>query len=165
MGELYLRQATVIAAIGIFAGVWWLVIGIVEKYERWREPYVAVMAVAVACELLAFVAPLWSFHQIMAADKRRHLSKADLVSREILHLEGTLSGEGDQHDENREAEIERLRQRWRDIETMPTWPVDARLRRRFTWNQVAVLIPVTLKALSAPRWWQELGEGLGRLLT
>lgn len=165
VGELFLRQATVIAAIGVFAGVWWLVIGASDRYAYWRGPYVGVIVIAIGCELLAFAAPLWSFHRLMAADKRRRMRDADRASRDILELREALSAGRVPADHDRlAAEVERLTRRWHDIEAMPTWPVDARVRRRFTWNNVAVLVPVALKAASAPRWWQDLGEGLGRLL-
>jgi hypothetical protein len=165
VGALYLRQATVVAAIGVFAGVWWLLIGGYDRYAYWRGPYLGVIIIAIGCEVLAFAAPLWSFHRLMAADKRRRLRDADRASRDILKFRETLCAESAPADQDRLAtEVERLTSRWHDIETMPTWPVDARVRRRFTWNNVAVLVPVALKAASAPRWGQDLGEGLGRLL-
>lgn len=166
VGELYLRQATVVAAIGVFAGVWWVLIGTGDRYAYWRGPYVGVMLIAVGCELLAFAAPLWSFHRIMAADKRRRIRGADLASREmhLLHAErGEVRDPADR--ERIDRELERLARHWQDVEDMPTWPVDAGIRRRFTWNNVALAVPIALKAVSAPRWWQDLTEGLTRLLS
>jgi hypothetical protein len=166
VGALFLRQATVVAAIGVFAGVWWLVIGGYDRYAYWRGPYVGVIIIAVGCEIVAFAAPLWSFHRLMAADKQQLLKEADRVSRDILELQDTLSAGCPPTDYDRLAgELERLTRRWHDIETMPTWPVDARVRRRFTWNNVAVLVPVAMNAASAPRWWQDLSESLERLLS
>jgi hypothetical protein len=165
VGDLYLRQATVVAAIGLFAGVWWLLIGTSERYAYWRGPYVAVMLIAVGCEVLAFVAPLWTFHVLMATEHRRLVEDADKTSREIQVLTRERAIRPEPVDRERiDAEVERLTRRWRDIETMPTWPVDARVRRRFTWNNVIVAVPILLKAISAPSSWRDLADGLAGLL-
>ena len=164
VGELYLRQATVVAAIGVFAGVWWLLIGVIERYAYWRDPYLILFVLAIGLELLIFFAPLWSFHRLMAAARAGLLTEADQTSRRIRDLGHQLTDTADASGRERlEGEIARLTQRWSDIEEMPTWPVDAGMRRRFTWNNVMVAVPFVLKALSAPRGWQEVGEGLTKL--
>lgn len=161
IGELYLRQATVVAFIGAFAGIWWLLIPRFPMYASWREPYVWVIVVAVACELLAFVAPLWGFHQVMRADRDERLREADKLGQRMADLTAQRqTAEDAEKKERLDADIEQVTKEWRAIEDMPTWPIDRRIRTRFAWNNVVVLIPVALKALSTPQWWQDLADAV-----
>jgi hypothetical protein len=165
VGVLYLGQASVVAAMGLFAGVWWLIIGETARYAQWRGPYVAVMVIAVACEFLAFFAPLWSFHLLMSAERQRLVKDADSASRQIQDLIAARASAPDLNELERiDTEIERHTRVWRDIETMPTWPMNAGIRRRFTWNNLVVAIPFILKAIAAPTWWQDVTDGVAGIL-
>lgn len=67
--------------------------------------------------------------------------------------------------EHLDAEIKQLTEVWREIEDMPTWPIDRRIRKRFAWNHVIVLVPVVLKALSTPAWWQDLANAITKVFS
>jgi hypothetical protein len=60
---------------------------------------------------------------------------------------------------NRGDPCSEITKRYEAIEAMPTWPVNARLRRRFTLNNLALLVPVAAQALGGSDQWQELLQG------
>jgi hypothetical protein len=51
-------------------------------------------------------------------------------------------------------------ERYEEIEAMPTWPVNVRLRRRFAINNLVLLIPIALQALGLSQQWQQLSQGV-----
>jgi len=67
---------------------------------------------------------------------------------------------GQAEQERIDAEIAALSVAWNDIETMPVWPLDVRVRRRLTVNNILVLLPLALNAIAPGGWGQDVLEAL-----
>jgi hypothetical protein len=48
---------------------------------------------------------------------------------------------------------------------MPTWPVSLAMRRRFAVQNVVLFLPVVAQALSAPKSWQSVIDGVSKSLS
>lgn len=166
VGEFYFFQAMVLAIPALFLATWWAIIPFLGRYEYWRRPYLALLAVALTVEILAFIAPMYSFHQTMKQQKVEQLAEADELSREVSQLQSQLVKAGT--DKEREALKERLSlmtERYAAIERMPSWPVDRRTRRRFTVNNLVLFLPLISKALSLTSPWKDIADELSRLVS
>ncbi|HEV7826728.1 MAG TPA: hypothetical protein VGP02_17685 [Mycobacteriales bacterium] len=168
LGELYFFQAKLLAWIGGFVGIWWLVFPLLGgRYARWREPYLQLFGVVVACELLAFLIPLWWVHQAMADGRRELLRAADReLTPTIVALHREILGAPDPEQlAFRRDRLAALKDRYSAVDRMPTWPVDVRIRRRFALNNAALLIPVVTNVVGASKPWQTIADALQRWLS
>jgi len=160
IGWLYLRQATIVAALTIYAGFWWLMFPTYADgaYAHWSDPYLLLMLIGIVAEVLVCVLPLWAFHRIMVAEKAGNAQAADQQAVKIDRLRAARRT-GDQAEQERiDAEIAALSVAWNDIETMPVWPLDVRVRRRLTVNNLLVLLPLALNAIAPGGWGQDVLE-------
>ena len=146
VGALYLRQALIVSLIGVFAGVWWLLIPFVG-YASWRTPYLAIVLICLALEVVALFVPLTAFHRHMVAERSRLLVEVD----QAVGLLTESPENGWLTDDPAAAERDRTWSRWQAVDTMPTWPIDARIRRRFTVSNLAMLLPFALQIVNAPQ--------------
>jgi hypothetical protein len=80
----------------------------------------------------------------MSAQKRSRLAQVDqelgaTIANLHRRLEAELSPE-----ERRQLtdQLEQRAARYRDAETMPTWPLDQTLRRRLTFGNLVLLVPL-----------------------
>ncbi len=164
VGALYLRQAMIVAAIGVFAGVWWLLIPVVG-YASWRASYLAIVLVCLVLEAVSLFLPLYTFHQSMEVQRSELLTRADHAAREMSWIDGELGSPRVEPADRAalKAAKEQTHERWREIDTMPTWPIDTRIRRRFAWNNVAMVVPLVLQLVHAPEVLQQLSKALGSL--
>jgi hypothetical protein len=145
--------------------VWWFLIPVFGQYEQWREPYLGLLAVVLTIEVLAFLIPLWSFHQEMQDQKAKLLDEADKLSRAVDAVLVELAEA--KTDQERTALKERLAQmteRYWAIEQMPTWPLDPRVRRRFTFNNLALFLPLISQSFHMTGAWQKVLEELQQIL-
>jgi hypothetical protein len=166
VGDLYFFQAVLLAVPAVFLGAWWFAIPLVGDYGDWRNVYVGLLVPVIACEVAGFLLPMRSFHVVMRDAKERLLLDADAISHEVAGLQDALRRTDDDADRDRiEARIARLTRRYVAIETMRTWPVDARIRRRFATGNLALFVPVVAQALGAPDSWQRLLEALQKAVT
>jgi hypothetical protein len=161
IGVFYLFQASILAVPGAFLAVWWFLIPLWgDRYDRWRTAYVALMIIVIVIEVIAFAAPMAAFHVIMRNAKIHLQVEADRYNEEAAGLRQRLADEiGDEREavSNRLAWLE---QRYHAIETMPTWPVDAGIRRRFTYNNAALLVPVILQTAGLSGPWANVIDKL-----
>ena len=155
VGALYLRQALIVSLIGLFAGVWWLLFPFVG-YASWRAPYLAIVLICIALEVVALFVPLLAFHRHMVSERIRLLAEADVAVGRLSESPET----GWTTDDPMAAERERTWSRWQAIDTMPTWPIDARIRRRFTVSNLAMLLPFALQLVNAPQIVQQASQVL-----
>lgn len=99
----------------------------------------------VILEIAAFFAPLWHVHQIMTEEKRRALVRADgELGPQIIRARKELEQDLD-NDRRRQVVRDRLEQltsSYRDIETMPAWPVGQTLRQRLTLGNLTLIVPL-----------------------
>jgi hypothetical protein len=154
IGAFYFFQASILAVPGAFLAAWWFLIPLWgQRYEPWRTAYVILMIVVIGIEAVAFAAPMIAFHGIMRTAKINLQVEADRYNEEAVTLRKCLA---DKVGDEREAVSNRLawlEQRYHAIEAMPTWPVDAGIRRRFTYNNAALLVPVVLQAVGLSEPW------------
>lgn len=152
IGALYFYQSGLLAIPGAFLAAWWFLIPLLgNRYLYWREPYAGLLFIIVVSEVLVFILPMLSFHRLMLHRKNELFREADELSRRSAR-----SYDAD-------AKESRAR-RYAAIESMPTWPVDLRIRRRFGLRNALLLIPAVSQALGASRSTQELIENLQRFL-
>jgi hypothetical protein len=164
IGDLYFFQAMLVAIPAAFLAVWWLIIPVLPRYLRWRDTYIGLLAIVLIIEFLAFLLPIWYFHTEMQRQKTELLKKADGLSRSIVELQSRLV---DAPTDNERSELkERLTlmvERYSAIEQLPTWPVDAKVQRKFTLSNVGLFLPLVsyflnIKTTSGQGIWQEIGK-------
>ncbi len=164
VGALYLRQALIVALIGVFTGVWWLLFPTIGGYDHWRDPYLGIVLVCVVLEAMALFLPLRSFHRQMERERTRLLDEADEAARRVEQLDVKQWSTTDAEEAARlGAERERALARWQAIDSMPTWPVDLQIRKRFAWSNLAMLVPVALQIINAPQILQQISSALSGL--
>lgn len=165
VGEYYFKQAMVVGIPAFFLAAWWLIIPFWPRdYAHWRDPYLWLLAVAVAIELLAFLIPLWSFHRLMADRKICLLEEADKLSVEIATIRAEIARPpGAQEDKMRRDKLDTLQERYWAIENMATWPVDVKTRRRFGLNNLLLLVPLVQKVLERAVNWEDVLKTLLKL--
>ena len=167
VGDLYFFQAMLLALLALYLAAWWLAIPLLnlKQYMHWRGPYLWLLVVVLAFEVLAFVAPMWSFHQIMLEQKAKFLTEADALSHKIASVQAERAeARSEQEHTDLKDRLEYMTERYWMLEQVPTWPVDAQMRRRFTINNLALLVPFASKAVEVTGAWQELVQGLRDLL-
>lgn len=147
LGDYYIGQALVLAIPAAYLVAWSLLMidsGLDERYAGWREAYLGLLALAICLELAAFVAPLWSAHEVMKAQKRQALANADTtISRRVTELRASLEGLLPTEERTMLREqLDELTRRYSDAEAMPTWPIDRALRRRVTLGNLALVVPL-----------------------
>jgi hypothetical protein len=164
IGSLYLFQASLVAVPAAFLAVWWFLIPVFgNRYDSWRNVYAGLTVVMVALEGIAFVAPMLSFHTILHRAKLDLLVEADRYNQEAAGLRERLV---DVTGEDRGVLVNRLEwleQRYHAIEAMPVWPVDIRIRRRFTISNALILLPLALQAVGLSGPWDTLIAKLGSI--
>ncbi len=164
VGHLYSFQAVVLAIPATFLASWWYLIPLLDgRYADWRTAYAGLLALVVTLEILAFILPLVSFHRIMVIRKWQLQQEADALSRDAATLRVCLLTTAAGERTSIEAEIAARDARYNAIEAMPTWPVDARLRRRFTLNNGLLLLPVIAQALGLSDDWKTLLENVQKV--
>ena len=165
IGDFYFFQAMVVAIPCLYLAVWWFLIPLLPYYGHWRTPYLGLLAVALLFEILSFLLPMWVFHLIMQKQKVKSLVEADELSKKITELENRILRAADARETNDlQKQLDFQREKYWEIEHMPTWPVDAATRRRFTVNNVFLFLPFLsdLVRLSTP--WKLFLEALEKLL-
>jgi hypothetical protein len=161
-GEFYIFQAALLMIPAAFLGLWWLAmkIWIVEaSLKNWQDWYLVFFFLAIACELAAFVFPLLYFHQEMKARKRTLLMAADDIGDRIVAAKEQLLAEpATSRVRVLEDELAGLSSHFESIEDLPTWPFDQSLRRRLTFGNVTLVVPILVGNLNKVR------EGLQNLI-
>ena len=162
VGSLFLYQAMLLAIPAAFLAAWWVLIPLVDtRYLIWRDSYAGLLAFIVACEILAFFVPMLAFHRIMVNTKQRLFEDADRLSDKIASARRSAGST----DSPASVDVEAALARYQAIERMPTWPLDAQLRRRFGIRNLILLAPVVAQALGAGKGTQDLLERLQKVIS
>ncbi len=171
IGDLYFFQAMLIAIPAVFLAVWWVLIPFFPYYRTWRVPYAGLLAITLLYEILSFLLPLWAFHQEMQKQKVKLLEEADGFSHRIVDLQAKLiDARTDQERSSLQEQLSLLTDRYWIIEQMPTWPVDIKVRRKFTLSNLALFLPLIGQMLSTSltepqkTLWEKVQEILTKLL-
>jgi hypothetical protein len=161
IGDLYFRQA---AILGIPAA-WLALMLILRGFDMagWGRYYFGLLVAAVAAEIAAFVVPMLSFHRVLRREKRKLLLEADRYGEQLHELEMELPAMADEARRQATVQITGPRERILRIEHLPTWPIDATIRRRFTIGNGLLLLPIVGNMLGATLPGTELWNELGRL--
>lgn len=142
VGDFYFYQAMVAAMPAMFLAAWVILIPAIGRYEQWRDPYLGELVVAMFIEIAAFVVPLLWFHREMLDSKFELLMEADQLSTEFLAPQAPSLAEEARNAEKDQAKVEWAKGRYESIEALPTWPVDVKTRRRFSVNNLVLLLPL-----------------------
>jgi len=166
IGDFYFFQAMIVAIPCLYIAVWWFIIPLLPWYSHWRNPYLGLLAVGLIFEILSFLVPMWIFHLIMQEQKIKSLGEADELSKKIVELENRILMAADPRETNDlQKQLDFQQQKYWEIEHMPTWPVDAQTRRKFTVNNLLLFLPFfsDLVRTSAP--WKKFLDVLIKILT
>lgn len=168
IGDLYFFQALVASFPALFLAVWLVLIPrwpVAGRYDGWQAPYLGLLPLALAFEILAFLVPLWLFHRDMQAQKTALLQEADTLGQSIVRLQAELA---EKHDAQQysllKEQLSYMTQRYWDIERLPTWPVDIKTRRRFTLNNVILFLPLVTSLIDEKSMWRHVLEVFGDVL-
>jgi hypothetical protein len=148
LGAFFLRQSLVAAVPAAYLVVW-LVLETVSSGEglahlfNWSAaPDWWLVAVAILAEILTFVAPMRSIHSSMRAEKQGELwRESDRISRQIEEIRNRLSEANVSDRRDQEGQLAAMIGRFEALEATPTWPIDTAIRRRFTLQNVGLLLP------------------------
>jgi hypothetical protein len=150
LGDLCLINALILSAPAIYLAGWLILIpgfGPQHRYQAYVHYYYLLLMVVFVLAVCAFVLPAYFVHRAMVEQKARlevplfELSaRIDDLTRRLMRGVGTeppedlakLSGE-------REA----LQQLYASDESIPVWPFDAAILRRFTIAQFIPLLSLT----------------------
>jgi hypothetical protein len=166
IGDFYFFQAMVVAIPCLYLAIWWFIIPLFRWYSTWRNPYLGLLAIGLIFEILSFFVPMWIFHLIMQEQKIKSLADADELSKKIVELENRILMAADPRETNDlQKQLDFQQQKYWEIEHMPTWPVDAQTRRKFTVNNLLLFLPFfsDLVRTSAP--WKKFLDVLIKILT
>jgi hypothetical protein len=166
IGDFYFFQAMVVAIPCLYIAIWWFIIPLFSHYMLWRNPYLGLLAIGMTFEILSFFVPMWVFHQIMQAQKIKYLTEADELSKSIVELESRIlhvSNPGEINDLQKQLDLQK--EKYWEIEQMPTWPVDAQTRRRFTINNLLLFLPFFTDFIRTSQPWKKFLDVLVKFLT
>ena len=164
VGDLYFFQAMLVAIPATFLAVWWLIIPLFPHYMRWRESYIGLLAIMLVVEILAFLLPIWSFHNEMQKQKEELLKDADGLSHSIVELQSKLvTIQSDQELRELKDRLSLMTERYWSIEKMPTWPVDIKVQRKFTISNAGLFLPLAIRFLNTKTGvdhtvWEDIGK-------
>lgn len=165
VGRLYLKQALVLFIPAMFLMAWWLIIPVLQAYEEWRSWYLGLLLVALVLQLVAFVWPMWSFHVQMKRHRDDLLAQIEADgSRRLADLEPPLlSAHSAEERMQLTNEVKAVKDRYASVRTCPTWPVDRRVRRKFSIRNAFLLVPLAAKLVGLSGLWSEIADTLGRV--
>lgn len=162
VGRLFFSQAMIIAIPALFLAFWSVAMPVWPRdYLRWTEAYLMLLTVAILLELTAFLWPLWSFHRIMLRDRaeRRktidNLYRSHMQNKESLIEEGNLAGA-----QSANADLDILAREYRTMEQLPTWPIETRVRVRFTVNNALLVAPLLSELASKKLGWPNIPNSI-----
>ncbi len=165
IGDYYFFQAMIVAIPCVYIAVWWFIIPLLPRYGPWRDPYLGLLGVVIVIEILSFIIPMLSFHAIMQEEKRSCQNEADELSRNLVELESSIlhaTGPKDVGDLQKQLDIQR--EKYWEIENMPTWPVDVSTRRKFTVNNLLLFLPFFTEITKLSVLWEKFLQAVGKFL-
>lgn len=144
VGDFYFYQAKILAIPAAYLGIWLIILTLYSTpYGYWQIPYLFLLFVSLILANVGFVVPLASFHKSMKKQKAIQLDVADQLSRLILKDKALLRdpdlGAERETIENRLAATV---QQYRDIERMPTFPLDVSVRRKYGFGNLILTLPI-----------------------
>ena len=148
LGDLYFLQALVLAVAALFFGVWSYLIAakITDAYKRdyfLQTPYFVFCLIILAAEVLAFLIPVWSFHQDMRRQKLALASETDALSDRLLTMQLRAVETQDPEEASRlSQQLATMTSLYNARVNMPTWPFNTSVTARFVLANLALLLPL-----------------------
>jgi hypothetical protein len=169
IGAFYLYQSGVASLPAIFLTVWVLLFLLGGQYWRgyrvgYLTQYLWLLALAILAEVLVFVLPMLSVHASMREQRKAFLARADRLSRAIGTAQARLEDTGLEGQDAVKRQLTELVERYQTLEKTPTWPVDRSIRRRFTLQNLGLLLPFAGYLVGPPEFWHQVSDlvkGLG----
>jgi hypothetical protein len=164
LGDFFFYQSVTASIPAIYLAVWWWLIPLWPSLSGWRQPYLGLLVVAIAFEVLVFVLPMLSIHAAMGEQKAELVSHTDQLSCTISSLQARVreAGSADERQGIKDQIADLTEEYWR-VQQTPTWPIDPAIRRRFTVNNLALFLPFLGSAVGGTDMWQQLSEALRNL--
>lgn len=161
VGDFFLYQATLVLLPAIFFAFWWAIapawpvdvsVGPFDFLE-WRNLFALFFLILIGIETLAFVAPMIFFHRKMFESRQLFDREADEIGEAILQIDEELAEPTDGESiEKLAIRRQQLESRFQQLDAAPIWPVDSRIRHRFTWGNTALFaLPMLTKLPFMPR--------------
>jgi hypothetical protein len=141
IGAFYLYQSLMASLPAIFLTVWVLLFLLRGLYRGYLNQYLWLLALAILVEVLVFVLPMLSVHASMREQRKAFLARADRLSRAIETTQARLEDTGLEGRDAVKRQLTELVERYQTLEKTPTWPVDRSIRRRFTLQNLGLLLP------------------------
>jgi hypothetical protein len=147
VGSLYLVQAFLVAIPTLYVGVWWVLFKNVadlrfEYGSSWMSAYALLFWVFIVVEVLAFVVPMWSFHEEMQEQKSALADEADKLSHRIVTTENKLiEAETPEEVQTLDEQLTAMKNYYRAIQRMRTWPLDISTFLQFVIPNLGLILP------------------------
>jgi hypothetical protein len=165
IGAFYLYQSLMASLPAIFLTAWVLLMLLRGQYRGYLNQYLWLLPVAILAEVLVFVLPMLSVHASMREQRKAFLARADRLSRAIETTQARLEDTGLEGRDAVKRQLTELVERYQTLEKTPTWPVDRSIRRRFTLQNLGLLLPfVGYLVKGDPAFWDRVSDvvkGLG----
>ena len=151
LGDLYFFQALMLTIPALYYGVWsyFFAANIVDTNPSDRDfqiPYFVFLLIILVIEILAFLAPAWTFHDDMRRQKLALASETDALSDRIL----TVQARAVETDDPEEAST--LSQQMATMTSlytarveMSTWPFKTKVTVRFVLANLGLLLPLVVQ--------------------
>lgn len=163
MGSFYFRQSLVASLPAAYLAVWWFLIPAWPGYTTWRPVYLSLLPFAIAFEVLAFFVPMRAIHQVMAVQRRLFIAEADRLTPRIAAAQAAQAERAGTSGGSDEAgkSLAVLLERYQTLRQVPSWPVDRSLRRWFSLNNIALVLPFLGYLLGNADFWAKVGDAIG----
>jgi hypothetical protein len=148
LGGLYLFQALSLAIPALYYGVWSYLItaNVDQSHSRFhvlQTPYLVFFIVALAAEVFAFLAPIWSFHVDMRRQKAALTPETDALSDRILTLQArAVETDNPEEASNLSQQVAAMSSFYTARAKMSTWPLETGVTIRFLLANLGLLAPL-----------------------
>jgi len=167
IGDFYLYQSLTSSLPAIFLGAWMLLISLggasrlLTSYRPYLDQYLWLLPLAMLFEILVFVVPMNSVHQVMKSWKENtFLARADSLSPAIAAAQDSLDSSDSEESAAARERLTQLTERYQELQKAPTWPIDSSIRRRFTWRNLGLLVPFLGYIVGHLPFWQQVSDVL-----
>jgi hypothetical protein len=148
LGDLYLFEALMLTIAALYYGVWSYLIAAHNGYayanfRNLQTPYFVFFLVILAGEVLAFLAPVWSFHTDMRRQKLALARETDALSDRILTVQARAVETDDPQEASRlSQQLATMTSLYTARVEMPTWPFNTGVTVRFGLANLGLLLPL-----------------------
>jgi len=168
VGDFLLYQSLTASLPAIFLGTWLLLLSLGDASRllagdrEYVTQYVWLLPLAMLFEILVFVGPMSSIHTAMRNQKQNEiLPLADRLSRAIAtDWDSLYDPANEEQNAARRQQATVFAEQYQELESIPTWPVDSSIRRRFTLRNLGLLIPFVGYIVGQTSFWQQLSKVL-----